>query len=170
VGSKKALAAAGRKLLAESGIKGLTMSAVADRSGLARATAYNHIRDRDELLVLVSEDIFTELLAVASSQTNAAAMLVTAAHWLAEDPAIVGLRKYDADVLNHAVAYVVSLPDRVAVSVIEVLQSVNVHADLSAAEVVLRWLSSYVVFPGSAIERETGAEIIAGTLRTDARL
>ncbi|SRR6266851_501304 len=49
------------KLLDEVGFDGLTMRRLADGLGLQAASLYNHVRDKDELLTLIADEICKEI-------------------------------------------------------------------------------------------------------------
>jgi TetR/AcrR family tetracycline transcriptional repressor len=49
------------KLLDEVGFDGLTMRRLADALGLQAASLYNHVRDKDELLTLIADEICKEI-------------------------------------------------------------------------------------------------------------
>jgi AcrR family transcriptional regulator len=60
--SDEAILTAARELLAETGVRGLTIEAVAARSGVAKTTIYRRWRDRDELaLAAVWDDLVSSL-------------------------------------------------------------------------------------------------------------
>jgi AcrR family transcriptional regulator len=62
--SDQAILDATRELLAEAGVRGLTIEGVAARSGVAKTTIYRRWRDRDELaLAAVWDDLTSGLLA-----------------------------------------------------------------------------------------------------------
>jgi AcrR family transcriptional regulator len=62
--SERAILQATRALLAEVGVRGLTIEGVAARSGVAKTTIYRRWRDRDELaLAAVWNDLASELQA-----------------------------------------------------------------------------------------------------------
>lgn len=165
--TRAALVSACRAVLAAKGLKGLTMSGVADASGLARATVYNHVRDREELLALVTQVMRAEVIAVAVASSDARKGLAQLAEWIASDGAISGLRTYNPNVLVAITEHLVQFPDEIAVEVMNVLGAWGVHSDLSAAEAALRWLSSYLLAPGTAAEREVGADLLASTLSVE---
>jgi TetR/AcrR family tetracycline transcriptional repressor len=48
-------------LLDEAGFDGLTMRRLADRLGIRAASLYNHVRDKDELLALVADELSGEI-------------------------------------------------------------------------------------------------------------
>ncbi len=165
--TRSALVGACRTVVALKGLKGLTMSGVADASGLARATVYNHVRDRDELMAVMTAALRAEVIAVAQKHTTARDGLAAVAQWIATDPALNGLREFNAHTLVDLLATIVEFPEDIALDVMNVLGQWGVAADLSAAEAALRWLSSYLLAPGTATERETGADIVAASLSLD---
>ena len=168
--TRQAIVSASRQVIANGGIKNLSMAAVADVSGVARATVYNHVRDKHELLDLVAADIREEIIAIASKAATQdfLAALIAVAHYVATDPMISNLRSTDADVLVKVIANVLELSDDVAKPVMEILLQTSAHADLAAVEVVLRWLATYCLLPSTAAEREVGAEIVFHSLTQDA--
>lgn len=69
------------ELLAERGLDGVTLSAVAERAGIARSAIYNYVADKHELLFLHAEDriarFVTELASAAPEEADPAAQLAT---------------------------------------------------------------------------------------------
>ena len=165
--TRSALVGACRTVVALKGLRGLTMSGVADASGLARATVYNHVRDREELLAVMTIAMRTEFVSLAQSHTSAREGLAALAHWIALGPALNGLREFNAQSLVGLASAVVAFPEDIALEVMNVLGAWGVHSDLSAAEAAIRWLSSYLLAPGTASERETGADLLAASLSLD---
>jgi AcrR family transcriptional regulator len=135
-------AAAG--LVADGGPRAVTMSAVARRGAVAKATVYNHFRDRDELLraLLATE---RERLVAHCSTVPQAERLEGAAAWLSGSPVLAGVRQHDPRTLLHRV-------DAAA-------GDESVHADVqrwcaSSTDPgqALRWLLSFVVAPARSPE------------------
>lgn len=146
------------------------MSGVADRSGLARATVYNHVRDRSELQALVVSSLVAEAEAVAANSQAPSELLQAWADWLANEPAVAGLRKHDPAVLVAAIEAALALEEEVARVGANALARVGAHADLSAVETVARWLSGFALAPGEPAAREVSAQILGTALALDARL
>ena len=165
--TKSALVDSGRTLILNGGLKAVTMSAVADVSGLSRATVYNHIRSKHELLQLVFDDFYRRLLEVARSKDSARAGLVAVSQAIAHDDVVHGIRMHNPELLVSGLQWSTTFSDNLAVDVIEILGAWHVHADLSAAEAVIRWLSSFASVPGTDADREVGADIVAMTLSLD---
>src|SRR5215468_4276571 len=74
--SDEAILEATRALLAEDGVRGLTIEGVAARSGVAKTTIYRRWRDRDELaLAAVWDDLLSGLHAPRDSGDTRADLL-----------------------------------------------------------------------------------------------
>jgi len=65
---KPALLAAAVEILDEQGVAGLTLRAVARRTGVSRQAPYNHFRDADHLIAAVAEEAFEELLGLLTDR------------------------------------------------------------------------------------------------------
>lgn len=147
--------------LARRGLKRLTMAEAADRGGLARATLYNHVRDKDALIALLLEH---ESQAVADAFVAAPSLeqaLIDASTMIAEHPALVGLREHDPAALIK-----LSAPEDGAV---RQLAATSLTARGSAAtdanvDLVLRWLASFVASPSDPAARAAQAASLVRTL------
>ena len=168
--TRAAIARAAREALASGGVSALTMSGVAERSGLARATVYNHVRDRSELQSLVVNSLLAEAETVAEAQDTPSGLLCAWADWLAAEPAVAGLRLHDPAVLVAAIEAGLALGDDVARVGVSALSRVGAHADLSAVDTVARWLSGFALHPSEPAAREVSAQILGTALNLDARL
>ena len=80
--------------VARYGVRKTTMVDVASRSGVAKATLYNHFRTKEDVLVALVEQRVTELVATALAAGDLQAALDGAAHTVAASAA---LRKVAAD-------------------------------------------------------------------------
>ena len=69
---REALVQAGLKLLAESGVEGLSLRAAAQLAGVSHAAPYRHFRDKRALVAAIAERGFRML--TASMRTEAAAL------------------------------------------------------------------------------------------------
>src|SRR5579871_2858478 len=54
-----------KRIIAESGVEGLTMRRLSTELGVALGATYNHVPTRHELLVLVGQDLYKEVMAPA---------------------------------------------------------------------------------------------------------
>lgn len=143
------------------GLKRLTMAETADRGGLARATLYNHVRDKDELLALLLEH---ESRAIAEAFVSAADLesaLTAAAALIAEHPALAGLRTHEPAALVRLTA-----PETGAVRSLaaQSLAARGCDASESTVDLVLRWLASFVPSPSDPQTRASQAAALARTL------
>jgi len=81
--SREAIIAVGRELLEVEGLAGLTMRAVADRVGVKAPSLYKRVRDRDELVRLITEatinDLGEHLRKVAAEPADAASRVAALA-------------------------------------------------------------------------------------------
>ena len=128
----------------------MSMSSLARRSAVAKATVYNHFRDRDDVLQALLEAERDHLVAHCAAVPTDERLLV-AAHWLSSSSVIEGLRRYDP-------AALVTVADRA-------------FADPGVRDVVagwcpsrtdsldaLRWLVSFAVVAGGPGEAALGPE------------
>ncbi|MEN9693446.1 MAG: hypothetical protein RLZZ330_1090, partial [Actinomycetota bacterium] len=104
---------------------------------------------------------------VSQNQTLIAG-LKALADFVAKDESVQGLAKHDPKSLNQGIAYIHSMPDDIAKLLMDALLSWNVSADLISADVVIRWITSHAIAPGTDAEREVGAEVLANALLKDA--
>lgn len=133
---------AAAELIAEEGLHGVSMAGVARRSGVAKATVYNHVRDRDELVTALLIEQWTTLQRVCADQPRDQ-RLAAAASWISADPVLDGLRRFDPGAL-------VALAHR-AVSDPQVLQAVTSWIPEGRdSEAALRWLISFGLEPAAS--------------------
>ncbi len=147
--------------IARRGIRGLTMVEAADRGGLARATLYNHVRDKEALLTLVLD---AELRRLADRFAEAADLergLADVADAIAEHPALVGIRAHDA--LSLATLAASDNPS-VRTTIAEALQARGCATDAANVDLVLRWLTSFLSVAADAETRRAQAAALARTL------
>lgn len=147
--------------LARRGLKRLTMAEAADRGGLARATLYNHVRDKDALIALLLEH---EAQAVANAFVAAPSLeqaLIDASTMIAEHPALVGLREHDPAALIK-----LSAPETGAVRQLAAASLAARGSESSDANVdlVLRWLASFAASPSEPATRAAQAASLVRTL------
>jgi AcrR family transcriptional regulator len=151
--ARAAILTGARLVVAESGVRHLTMSAVAERGGVAKATIYNHFRGRGELLDALLVDELTDLAAIASSGGDELVdQLAAVGRALNVNPVLDGLRRHEPEVLA-AMASAAARPGRDSRA--DAVRSAVVHRlvlfgdDTSAASVdlVIRWLCSLAWAP-----------------------
>lgn len=165
------------------GVRRATMGDIALKAAVAKATLYNHFRTKDDVLVALVDartaTLATLCEAVAAGRPLAvvdglgspdlgrglaAALRVAAAALATDGP----LRRVVADEPGLAAALAAPTDSRtwsaVRARVARVLTAAGVPADPVAVDVVLRWLTSQVLWPAPPQEAADAAELIAGTL------
>jgi AcrR family transcriptional regulator len=133
---------AAAELVAEGGPRAVTMSSVARRGAVAKATVYNHYRDRDELLAALLGAQRDQLVAHCSS-VRPADRLTAAADWISHSTALTGLRQHDPAMLVRLVIGASTDPSVLS----EVTRWCPPGEDPQRA---LRWLLSFAVAPSGA--------------------
>ena len=140
--ARSEIVAAAAELIAESGLAAVTMAGAARTAGVAKATVYNHVRDRGELLSAVLTDQWAALQRACADQPPEQ-RLSTAAAWVSESPVLDGLRRNDPDVLVAISSAALRDPQ-----VLEVVSGwIPDGRDPQAA---LRWLVSFAICPAEA--------------------
>lgn len=150
-------------VLSKRGAKALTMAEVADAGGLARATLYNHVRDKQSLFALVLANEARTLGDLFVAESTWPKALTRASQFIAEHPALVGIRANDPQSLAP-----ISAPgagwDAVRELAREALVARGSKGTDAQVDVVLRWLTSFVIEPGDADSRASQASAIAKSL------
>lgn len=144
--ARAGILAAAADLVAEGGPRALTMSSVARRGAVAKATVYNHFRDRDELLAaLLSSQ--REKLVDHCSAIRRADRLGAAADWISGSAVLAGLRQHDPGTLVRLAGIASTDP----VVLADVARWCPAGDDPQRA---LRWLLSFAVAPPGPVERQ----------------
>ena len=167
--TQDAIADAARSILQNGPIKNLSMVSLASTSGIARATVYNHISEKSDIYRLISESYLADFAKLVAKNEKPVAGLNAIADFIATDEAIAGLRKHDQKALLQAITYIHSMPDPIAKLMMDSLLAWNLSADLISADVMIRWLTSYAINPGTKVDRQVGAELLVAALMKDAR-
>jgi AcrR family transcriptional regulator len=100
--------AAAASLIAEGGTASLTMAGLARRSGVAKATVYNHFRDRTEVSRALAESL-VEALSAECLRYPPEERLAVAARLIAESTTLAGLRRHDPAALVALVDVLLAL-------------------------------------------------------------
>ena len=147
--------------IARGGIRGMTMVEAADRGGMARATLYNHVRDKEDLLELVLDHETGTIARAFVAAPNLRAALEGAAAAVAEHPALVGVRAHD-----QATIGALSAPSdpHLRRLVADALHARGAKASEADADLLLRWLASFIATPSDADTRSVQAAALAKLL------
>ena len=149
--TRTALLAATAECVARYGVRKTTMVDVASKSRVAKATLYNHFRTKDDVLAALVEQQVGELVdacvGAASARGLEAALVVVAERLAASAP----LRKAAADEPALLAPLMAPGAGRGWVAARDgaaaVLAAAGVPADPAAVEVLLRWVTSQILWP-----------------------
>lgn len=164
--ARSAAVAGALQVLAKRGVKALTMADVADAGGLARATLYNHVRDKQSLLQLVLAHEVRELAKTFSAASTMPSALTTTARAIADHPALVGVRAHDPLALAP-----ISVPSAgegwTAIRELtrQALAARGGKASEAQVDLLLRWLTSFVAVPSDDASRNSQASELAKSLK-----
>jgi len=153
--TRSALLEAAAGCLATYGIRKTTMVDVASRSGVAKATLYNHFRTKEDLLTALVEERVRSLTAAAvaaAGRDGLAAALGGVASALAEDAA---LRRAAAEEPALLAPLAVPGPSRgwqqAREAVAAVLAAGRARSGQVEVELVLRWVVSQLWWPAAEV-------------------
>jgi AcrR family transcriptional regulator len=161
--------AGARATIIQGGVRRMTMSAVAERGGVAKATVYNHFRSRGELLDGLLADELARLLQKADDAGPSTVEQLTAvAQSIARNPLLDAIRQHEPEVLAGLTGFAgPEVADRWA-DVIVVLRArlaeQGVRSDEVAVDLLLRWLLSVVLAPASSDRIAAEATLLAVAL------
>lgn len=149
------------------GLRHLTMSGICTRSGVAKATLYNHFRTKDDLVAGLVHDDVTELAAdcVDLARDDLAVALTRAADGVAAHPVLVGLRTVERGaLLSLAAPTAAPVWDLVRAQVALVLDAADRSSDPQNVDYVCRWVASHALEPGTASSRAAQARLVAASV------
>lgn len=151
--TRSALLEATAACLARYGIRKTTMVDVASRSGVAKATLYNHFRTKEDLLAALVEERVQALVAKAVATAGHEGLgpaLVGVAAWLADDPALRRAATEEPALLAPlAVPGSARAWTHAREGVAAVLAAARVPSGPAQVELVLRWALSQLWWPGT---------------------
>jgi len=87
-GTRQALLDGARTVFAEVGVRNANMIEIADRSEVARATLYNHFRDKDELVAALIEDEIERIRNLIASAPDRREVLFLLANEISQNAAL----------------------------------------------------------------------------------
>jgi AcrR family transcriptional regulator len=149
------------------GTRKATMADIAALGGIAKATLYNHFRTKDDVFAAVLEDQVIRLgdeCALAAREGLDAALLL-AAERIALHPALRRIAAEEPVVLAAMASPWGGGPWALARSAVAAtLAAAGCDSSKAATDLVLRWLASHLLDPGSPASRTTGAVLLARSL------
>jgi AcrR family transcriptional regulator len=136
------------------------MIMIADRSRVARATLYNHFRDKEEILQALLDSEIMRMSELARSATHRSEALFL----LSKDIFDNGALRKVAELEPHLIARMVTISESGKWSQVRsTLQSV-LYCSKESGELVLRWLLSQFFSPIPDSARRAAVEKIEATL------
>lgn len=162
--TRSALLGATAECVARYGIRKTTMVDVASKSGVAKATLYNHFRTKDDVLAAVVEQQVADLVGACvttASSSGLAEALAHAAHVLAEHPALRKAADGEQQLLAPLLTPGPSRGWQLArEGVAAVLTAGGAPSGPADVETVLRWCVSQVLWPLPKDEAPAVAEVL----------
>ena len=160
-----------RAALVDGGIKAVTMSGVADRGGVAKATVYNHFRTTQDVLAAVAMAEIDDAAEAAWPwlTRDLAQALVTAVQTLASSSVVRAVIEHDPAVAA-TVFPVQTGPggpcrDHAAALVADALATAERIASAVNVDLVLRWIAAVAVSPPDDDLLRAQAQLVVATLR-----
>jgi len=158
--TRTALIDGARTLLSEVGVREANMITIADRSRVARATLYNHFRDKEEIL----HALFDSEIARMSELAKGASHRTEALYLLSRDIFDNSALRKVAELEPHLIARMVTISESEKWSEVrKTLQSV-LYCSRESGELVLRWLLSQFFSPIPESARRAAVENIESSL------
>lgn len=153
--TRQALLNGARLVFAEVGIRNANMIEIADRSEVARATLYNHFRDKDELVAALLEDEVERMHFLISTATSRREILFLLANDISDNAA---LRKVLA-VEPQLVAQLAQISDTPLWNQVRNLLTTSLTTSSVGAEIVVRWCTSqlFAAIPATEMESSIAA-------------
>ncbi|MBM3704087.1 MAG: helix-turn-helix transcriptional regulator [Actinobacteria bacterium] len=158
--TRTALLDGARLVLSEVGVREANMITIADRSRVARATLYNHFRDKEEILHALLDSEIARMSELAKSASNRSEVLFL----LSRDIFDNGVLRKVAELEPHLIARMVTISESEKWGQVrETLQSV-LYCSRESGELVLRWLLSQFFSPVPESARRGAVEKVEASL------
>lgn len=156
------------ELITQFPLSKITLTALAEQSGLTRSTVYNQVTSVAHAARMLAEQLWVEAEEVARQSTSLPRNIAGLIDWIATDSRIQGFRIHNPAAFQEVVQSFCRLDDDTyAARVTEVLMGWSVAADLDTATTLMRWVASWALEPGNARERESASEMFAKLLILD---
>lgn len=181
--SSDALVQVTLQLIAESGVDRLTLSQVAARAGVSRATAYREFGDKDGLISAVGQHeiaqmaqrIMTRVDKQADPMTLVPSTVLAALQYLRSHAAFTYVRDHEPHWLLQAVLTIgetrMSVVQTVAATVAPAIAATDyprpMLPPLQAAEIIVRTVLSHTLIERSSLSDEEVAEAVTRAITAD---
>ncbi|MCU1295643.1 MAG: transcriptional regulator, TetR family [Bryobacterales bacterium] len=168
--TRSALLGATAECVARYGIRKTTMVDVASKSGVAKATLYNHFRTKDDVLSAVVDQQVADLVGACVTTASSAGLAEALAHVaavLGEHPALRKAADGEQQLLAPLLTPSASRGWQLArEGVAAVLTAGGAPSSPSDVDTVLRWATSQVLWPLTRDEARSAAEALVRGLTT----
>jgi AcrR family transcriptional regulator len=144
-----------KELIANVGLKKMSMIEIADISQVSRATLYNHYRDKDSVVRALCESETERFVILAKESTTAIDALEKLSIQVSQDLALANMRKTDPESLT---LFLGSQEDRLWKAISAAISLVVPNP--VAAELTLRWLIGQALHPLTPTQSRQQAEAI----------
>ena len=158
--TRTALIDGARTVLSEVGVREANMITIADRSRVARATLYNHFRDKEEILHALLDSEIARMSELAKSASHRTEALYLLSRDIFDNSA---LRKV-AELEPHLIARMVTISESEKWSEVRKTLQAVLYCSRESGELVLRWLLSQFFSPIPESARRAAVEKIESSL------
>ena len=158
--TRTALIDGARIVLSEVGVREANMITIADRSRVARATLYNHFRDKEEILHALLDSEIARMSELAKSASHRTEVLYLLSRDIFDNSA---LRKV-AELEPHLIARMVTISESEKWSEVRKTLQAVLYCSRESGELVLRWLLSQFFSPIPESARRAAVEKIESSL------
>ena len=149
--TREAALAGARRVITELGFRKASMVDIAVRSGMAKATLYNHFRTKEDVAhALVAQEVGLVLDDALTVKADPAKALARAAWRVSTHPALRGALSAEPALMGVITASLSTHPDvwdHIHQSVATLLEQTGLDHDEAATDLVLRWLCSCALLP-----------------------
>ena len=159
-GTRQALLDGARIVFAEVGVRNANMIEIADRSEVARATLYNHFRDKDELVAALIEDEIERLRNLIASAPDRREVLVLLANEISQNAA---LRKVLA-LEPHLIATLAQISETPIWNQARNILATSLRTSSVGSELALRWCISQFFAPIASPDLESSIAAVERSL------
>ena len=159
-GTRQALLDGARIVFAEVGVRNANMIEIADRSEVARATLYNHFRDKDELIAALIEDEIERMRNLITSAPDRREVLFLIANDIAQNAA---LRKV-LSLEPHLIAALAQISETPIWNQARNILATSLSTSSVGAEIALRWCISQFFAPIASADLESSIAAVERSL------
>lgn len=159
--SRKALLDGAREAVAINGISGTSMVDVADFGQVARATLYNHFRNKEELWVALIIDEVEKASEMFRAQSTFESGLSTLASYIGANPMLRTIAREDPATLAALTKVSQHQIWQMIYTRFTLLAKERKVNDLAAIDLAFRWLISQIAYPLAPELQANAASMVA---------